>query len=87
MLHRPVGCDACGGTGYTGRLAIVEILLMTDAIRELVLKRCDAGEIARRAHEQGMVTMRDDGLAKAVAGLTTIEEVLRVTPAAPESGD
>jgi general secretion pathway protein E len=87
VLHRPMGCDACGGTGYTGRLAIVEILLMTDSIRELVLKRCDAGDIARRATEQGMVTMRDDGLAKAVAGLTTIEEVLRVTPAAPESGD
>ena len=84
-LHRPVGCDACGGTGYTGRLAIVEILRMTDPIRELVLKRCDVGDIARLAREQGMVAMRDDGLAKAVAGLTTIEEVLRVTPAAPEN--
>jgi general secretion pathway protein E len=60
---------------------------MTDSIRELVLKRCDAGDIARLATKQGMVTMRDDGLAKAVAGLTTIEEVLRVTPAAPEGGN
>ena len=83
-LHRPVGCDACGGTGYTGRLAIIEILLMTDPIRELILKRCDVGDIARLAREQGMIDMRSDGLAKAVAGLTTIEEVLRVTPAAPE---
>ncbi|NCF16403.1 MAG: hypothetical protein GWP62_13900, partial [Gammaproteobacteria bacterium] len=58
-----------------------------DSIRDLVLRRSDAGEIARLAGEQGMVTMRDDGLAKAVAGLTTIEEVLRVTPAAPENGD
>ena len=86
-LHRPVGCDCCGGTGYTGRLAIVEILLMSDQVRELVLKRCDVGDIARLAAEQGMVTMRDDGLAKAVAGLTTIEEVLRVTPAAPDVRD
>jgi general secretion pathway protein E len=86
MLHRPKGCDACGGMGYTGRLAIVEILRMSDQIRELVLKRCDVGDIARLAAEQGMVTMRNDGLAKAVAGLTTIEEVLRVTPAAPEAG-
>jgi len=79
-LHRAVGCEHCGDTGYSGRLAILEILLMSDAIRELVLKRCDVSEIARIAAEQGMVTMRDDGLQKAVAGDTTIEEVLRVTP-------
>jgi general secretion pathway protein E len=57
---------------------------MTDEIRELVMKRCDVGEIARVAEQQGMVTMRDDGLQKALYGLTTIEEVLRVTPAARE---
>jgi general secretion pathway protein E len=79
-LHKPVGCESCGGTGYAGRLAILEILMMSNEIRELVLKRCDVGDIARLAAEQGMVTMRDDGLQKAVAGLTTIEEVLRVTP-------
>ncbi len=85
-LQRPVGCDACGGTGYTGRLAIVEVLLMSDPIRELILKRCDVGDISRMAIAQGMTPMREDGLAKAVEGLTTIEEVLRVTPAAPENG-
>jgi general secretion pathway protein E len=85
-LHRPKGCDTCGGTGYSGRIAIVEILRMTDQIRDLVLKRCDVGDISRMAAEQGMVTMRDDGLVKAIAGLTTIEEVLRVTPAAPDEG-
>jgi general secretion pathway protein E len=79
-LHKPVGCDSCGGTGYAGRLAILEILMMSNEIRDLVLKRCDVGDIARLAAEQGMITMRDDGLQKAVAGLTTIEEVLRVTP-------
>jgi general secretion pathway protein E len=83
-LYRPQGCKRCGDTGYAGRIAIVEILLMSDEIRELVLKRSDVGAIARVAEDQGMVSMRDDGLRKAVAGLTTIEEVLRVTPAAPE---
>jgi len=86
-LYRPIGCTHCGGTGYTGRLAIIEILLMSEQIRELVLKRTDVGDIARLATEQGMVTMRDDGLCKAVAGLTTIEEVLRVTPAAADDRD
>ncbi|MDH3611682.1 MAG: ATPase, T2SS/T4P/T4SS family [Gammaproteobacteria bacterium] len=79
-LHRAVGCEHCGDTGYAGRLAILEILLMSDTIRDLVLKRCDVGDIVSIAVEQGMVTMRDDGLQKAVAGQTTIEEVLRVTP-------
>jgi general secretion pathway protein E len=79
-LHRPVGCDHCGGTGHSGRFAILEILPMSDAIRQLVLKHHDVGDIARAAAESGMVSMRDDGLCKAVAGSTTIEEVLRVTP-------
>ena len=83
-LYRPGGCDSCGGSGYAGRIAILEILRMTDQVRDLVIKRCDVGDIARAAIEQGMVTMRDDGLAKAVAGLTTVEEVLRVTPESPE---
>jgi len=83
-LYRPQGCDDCGGTGYAGRIAIIEILLMSDEIRELVLKRTDVGEIARMAEAQGMISMRDDGLRKAVTGLTTIEEVLRVTPGAAE---
>ncbi|MDH3350582.1 MAG: type II secretion system ATPase GspE [Gammaproteobacteria bacterium] len=79
-LHKPIGCDHCGNTGYSGRCAILEILPMTDAIRQLVLKRSDVSEIARAAADLGMVSMRDDGLRKAVAGETTVEEVLRVTP-------
>ena len=86
-LYRARGCDACGDTGYSGRVAIIEILRMSDQIRDLVLKRCDVGDIARVAARQGMVTMRDDGLAKAVAGITTVEEVLRVTPTAAEGGN
>ena len=53
---------------------------MTDELRELVLKRCDVGEMNRLAVDQGMVPMREDGLTKVLAGETTIEEVLRVTP-------
>lgn len=79
-LQRAVGCKACNGTGYTGRSAILEILPVTEPIKKLVLEKSDAGKIAAAAIEQGMVPMRDDGLRKAVAGLTTLEEVLRVTP-------
>ena len=78
-LYRAVGCEHCGHTGYSGRNAIVELLVMTDQIKQLILKHSDAGEIARVAAESGMHTMLDDGLRKAVAGKTTIEEVRRVT--------
>jgi len=74
-----VGCEHCGHTGYHGRNAIVELLVMTDAIKQMVLKHNDAGKIAQVATEDGMYTMLDDGLRKAVTGETTIEEVRRVT--------
>ena len=78
-LYRAVGCEHCGQTGYHGRQAIVELLVMTDAIRQLVLHHSDAGEITRVAAEAGMQSMLDDGLRKVVAGVTTIDEVRRVT--------
>jgi len=78
-LYRAVGCEHCGHTGYSGRKAIVELLVMTDPIKQLVLKHSDAGEIARVAADDGMHFMLDDGLRKAVAGETTIDEVRRVT--------
>jgi general secretion pathway protein E len=79
VLHKPVGCSACGGLGYRGRLAIIEFLLMTDPIRKLIMAHEEAGTIQKLAIEQGMVTMSDDGLQKALQGITTIEEVMRVT--------
>ena len=79
-LYRAKGCASCGGTGYKGRSAILEILPMTEDINRLVIKRCNVNEIAATAIEQGMITMQDDGLAKAAHGITTIEEVLRVAP-------
>ena len=78
-LYRAVGCEHCSHTGYNGRSAIVELLVMTDPIKQLVLKHSDAGEITRAGAEGGMQFMLDDGLRKAVAGETTIEEVRRVT--------
>ncbi|MBE2293432.1 MAG: Flp pilus assembly complex ATPase component TadA, partial [Phycisphaerales bacterium] len=79
ILHKPVGCEHCGGTGYRGRAAIMEFLVMNDPLRRMVLKHADAGELQTEAQRGGMDTMYEDGLRKAVAGLTTIEEVLRVT--------
>ncbi|MFH1495981.1 MAG: type II secretion system ATPase GspE, partial [Pseudomonadota bacterium] len=79
MLCRSVGCEQCGGTGYKGRLSIVELLVMSDAIRSLVMRHVTAGEIRQQAIAEGMQTMYENGLRKAVEGTTTIEEVLRVT--------
>ena len=78
-LYKPIGCEQCGGTGYRGRAAIMEFLVMSDPLRRLVLKHADASDLQAEAQREGMDTMYEDGLRKAVAGLTTIEEVLRVT--------
>ena len=78
-LRRPVGCPACGGGGYHGRTTISEILVMSDAIRRLVLREVDTAAIAQTAAAEGMVTMYLDGMRKALAGLVTPEEVLSVT--------
>jgi general secretion pathway protein E len=78
-LCRPRGCDECLGTGYFGRTTIFETLIMSDAIRRLVLRHAESGELQRAAVEEGMRTMYEDGMIKALAGDTTIEEVLKVT--------
>ena len=78
-LYRAVGCEHCHDTGYAGRSAVIELLVMSDPLRELVLRHADAGEISRAAAAHGMHSMFEDGLRKALAGETTIEEVLRVT--------
>ncbi|TNF04933.1 MAG: type II secretion system protein GspE, partial [Gammaproteobacteria bacterium] len=79
QLYRPKGCEHCGGTGYRGRVSIIELLPMTDTIRELVLQHAGAGKIEQAAREAGMHTMFEDGCLKALQGTTTIEEVVRVT--------
>jgi general secretion pathway protein E len=77
-LWKP-GSSASNPTGYRGRRAIMEFLVMSDSLRRLVMQRADASVIERQARAEGMRTMYEDGIAKAVAGITTIEEVLRVT--------
>ena len=77
-LYHPVGCEECGGSGYYGRLSLTEVLVMNDEIRRLVMRHANAGEIQQAAIDDGMDTLRRDGLRKSVAGLTTLEEVARV---------
>ena len=74
----PGGCDKCNETGYLGRMVITEVLLMSDGIRQAVLSHATATEIQRQAVAEGMLTMYDDGLRKALDGRTTVEEVMRV---------
>jgi general secretion pathway protein E len=78
-LYKPVGCSSCGGMGYRGRMAIIEFLQMTDPIRKLIMAHEEAGAIQKLAIDEGMSTMFENGLTKAIQGMTTIEEVMRVT--------
>ncbi len=77
-LFHPGGCQYCSGTGYRGRVAIHEVMLVTEEIERHAVDRSSAAEIARTAREQGMLTLREDGWEKAKLGLTSVEEILRV---------
>lgn len=76
---RGAGCDQCHGSGYAGRIALHEFLAVDDTVAGLILRQADAGDIAAAARAAGMRSLRDDALAKAGIGLTTLEEALRVT--------
>ena len=79
VLYKPVGCSACAGTGYRGRLAIIEFLPMTDPLRKLIMAHEEAGAIQKLAISEGMQTLYENGLVKVIEGITTLEEVMRVT--------
>jgi len=81
-VHRGEGCNQCAGTGYRGRIGLYELLLISDEIRYLINTGADANIIRKKAVEQGMLTLRQDALSKLTHGLTTVEEVVRVTKAA-----
>jgi type IV pilus assembly protein PilB len=81
VVYKGAGCDQCGGNGYAGRQGLYEVMPVTPEIRELILDRASTSEIQRKAIEQGMLTLRQDGLIKIQKGITTIEEVLRETSA------
>jgi len=75
----PIGCAACAQTGYSGRVSINEILIMTDLIRRQILQHAESNELQRAAVAAGMRPMLQDGIAKVAAGVTSVEEVMRVT--------
>jgi type II secretory ATPase GspE/PulE/Tfp pilus assembly ATPase PilB-like protein len=88
VLYRAVGCPECLFTGYKGRKAIYEILLMDDALRALTVEHSSSEQLKRTAREQGLKTLRESGWAYALEGLTSVNEVLRVTqrPSSREQG-
>ncbi len=79
LLYRARGCPACGGTGYLGRTSIIETLVVDDTLRRMILDRADASALQEAAVANGMRVLFDNGMEKAVAGLTSIEEVLQAT--------
>jgi type IV pilus assembly protein PilB len=79
VFSEGAGCLECSGTGYHGRTAICELLDLTDRIREMIIDRRPTSEIKRVAREEGMITLRESGLAKARAGITTLKEINKVT--------
>lgn len=76
-LYRAVGCSSCSHTGYSGRINVHELLIMDDSIRTLVMKNADSGSIRKAAMDKGMLTMREDGARKVLAGVTTVQELTR----------
>lgn len=79
LFFKSVGCDKCGHTGYQGRQSIFEVLEVTPEISELIMKRAPSGDLQSKAIEQGMVLLWQDGFIKAHLGVTSIEEVIRVS--------
>ncbi len=79
QFHQGAGCDKCFDTGYRGRIGIYELMPINEEIRELIYRRESAGKIKKKALQFGMKTLRMDGARKAIAGTTTVAEVLRVT--------
>jgi type IV pilus assembly protein PilB len=77
--YHGIGCSPCGGTGYKGRIALYEVMPMSDGIREAVLAGASSTEIKRAAIDSGMRTLRMSGIGKIAEGVTTVEEVLRIT--------
>ena len=81
VINRGKGCERCGGTGYRGRIGLYELMILTDSIRHHITSGADANIIREQAISEGMRTLRQDALEKLGAGLTSPEEVVRVTRA------
>lgn len=79
VFFQAVGCDKCNGSGYNGRIGVYEVLAVTDTVRKLELGKTTDTEIERVARQEGMTTMQQDGIIKAIQGFTTVEEIWRVS--------
>ncbi|RPI58638.1 MAG: hypothetical protein EHM48_09935, partial [Planctomycetaceae bacterium] len=79
QLFHGAGCEKCRNTGYKGRLGIYELLLLNDDLRDIITRNPDLGEFRQAAQKLGMRTLREDGLQKIAAGMTTVDEIMRVT--------
>jgi type IV pilus assembly protein PilB len=77
-LYRPIGCSACSKTGYKGRLALHEVMAVSEEIERMTVERTSSMAIGKVAVEQGMITLRHDGMLKVMAGVTSLEEIYRV---------
>ncbi len=80
-LYKGKGCDKCGGTGYKGRQGLYEVMAMSTRIRKLIMQEASTDELRDVAIEEGMLTLRMDGLRKLEKGVTTLEEVMKETAA------
>lgn len=78
VIYKPVGCPSCSTTGYRGRIAVHEVMTVSEEIERLTVAHASSADIAAAAREQGMITLREDGWTKVRMGLTSIEEILRV---------
>jgi len=78
MIPKVVGCDKCNNTGYMGRVAIYEVMPISEKISKLVIEKAAASEIQKQAMDEGMLTMKQDGYVKVLEGVTTLDEVVRV---------
>ena len=78
-LHKGKGCDNCAGTGYRGRQGLYEVLEVTDTVRQMILDKASAREIKEQGRKQGMLTLRECAIRKLLGGVTTVEEMIRVT--------
>jgi general secretion pathway protein E len=76
-LYKAVGCVSCSQTGYSGRINVHELLVVDDSVRSLVMKNADSATIRKAAVDRGMLTMREDGARKVLAGITTVQELTR----------
>ncbi|MBI3289028.1 MAG: Flp pilus assembly complex ATPase component TadA, partial [Elusimicrobia bacterium] len=86
VLYKGKGCENCAGTGYRGRQGLYEVMEVTDAIRQLILDRASAKQIKTQSVKQGMLTLRMCAVRKLLAGVTTVEEMMRVTTADGDGG-